>query len=86
MDGILATNGGIKLLSSDVNQITLDGLHQHAAVDILHKTGEHPWNACHLCMHFIMCRDQANIKQAEAGGPQNQPYMLRSGALLFNVR
>lgn len=46
--------------------VTLEGWHQHTEVKTFSERREHPWNAEHALMLLIMCRDEAEIKQAEA--------------------
>lgn len=62
----LITNKGVQSVwKSAFNPIILNDRYQHAAVDILDKTGEHPCTACHLRMHLIVHRDRTFIKRAE---------------------
>lgn len=44
------------------NLVILDESHCHAADEILCKSGEQPWAADELHLHFIMLRDGESIK------------------------
>lgn len=63
-----------------------DDCHAHASVDNYCKTSLHVWTEGSLCIHLVMPRDGADIKQADALNPneiRSRPFVLRCRHSIF---
>lgn len=64
-DRLIAIAGDRRVLEEIRNQTILEDWHRLPSSDILCKPGDYPSTAGHLCMHFIIRQNEADIEKAE---------------------
>lgn len=90
VDALLGTEHFLKSSIDSFNLIILNDSHQHIVVDILNKTGKHPWTAGHLRMPLITHQDEVESNLAGANKlrkiPNTTPVLVHGDSTFVDKR